>query len=476
MPTTQLDSWKPRAYQLEALKLGLSQACLGLLMDPGLGKTSVVYMLIKILKMKGFIKRTLVICPLRPAYRVWPHQKDKYQDFSHFKVNILHGPGKEDALRDLSADIYVINPEGLPWLFGAGEDSKGKMTVDKERLTWIKKAFDVLVVDESTKFKNPQTSRFKLLRKIVGAFKRRYILTGTPTPKGLMDLFGQVYILDEGASLGSYISHYRTQYFIPSGFGGYDWTPQPDADRRIGEKIAPLTYRVKAKGNIDLPELMFDDIWVDLPPAARKKYADMEFQMMADLEAGKIVAANAAVASGKCRQIANGGMYVGDGTWEKVHTAKLEALKDLLEQLQGEPLLITYEFEFDAEMMGGIEVFGSSIPSISTGNVKKDDANVVLFSKGKLPAVMGQPQSVSLGIDGLQDSCFHIAMYGVTWRLQDYIQVIDRVRRSGNKSKHVVVHRILARDTVDERVLSVIDDRGATQASFMEVLQGLRKL
>jgi hypothetical protein len=154
-----------------------------------------------------------------------------------------------------------------------------------------------------------------------------------------------------------------------------------------------------------------------------------------------------------------------------VHDVKLRALEDLIEQLQGEPVLVTYEFDFDA-----VEIAQAlKIPSISTGNVKRDDANIVKFSGGLLPAVMGQPQSVSLGIDGLQDSCHHIAMYGVTWRLQDYMQVIDRVRRSGSKSKHVIVHRILARDTVDERVLSVLDDREATQDGFMRVLQALRK-
>lgn len=475
MQKTQLDSWKPRGYQLQGLKLALAQACLGLLMAPGLGKTSIVYMLHTILKSKGFIKRTLVICPIRPAYRVWPHQKDKFQEFAHLKVNVLHGADKEAQLNDNEADIYVVNPEGLPWLLGATKDSKGKLIVHKERLAWLKKYFDVLVVDESTKFKNPQTSRFKLLRQFVKFFKRRYILTGTPTPKGLMDLFGQIYILDEGASLGSYITHYRTQYFIPSGFGGYDWQPQPDAERRIAEKIAPLTYRVGAKGNIDLPEVLFDDIFVDLPPAARKIYNSMEDQLVAELEAGVVVAANAAVASSKCRQVANGGIYNEDGTHAYVHDAKYEALADLIEQLQGEPLLVTYEFQFDAEAIGKIQVDGQGIRSISTGNAKRDDANTVLFSQGKLAAVMGQPQSISLGIDGLQDNCFHIAMVGVTWKLQDYIQVIDRIKRSGNKSKHVIVHRIMARDTVDERVLGVLHQRDANQNSFMEVLQALRK-
>jgi len=446
----------------------LSQACAGLLMDPGLGKTLCVYLVLQILKAKKYAKRTLVICPLRPAYRVWPHQKDKFAETKDLTVELLHGKDKEKAL-NREADIYVVNPEGLAWLFGAKMVS-GKMVVDPARLAWIRVRFDVLVVDESTKFKDTQTNRFKLLKYVLSSFRRRYILTGTVAPQGLLDLFGQVYILDEGAALGRFISHYRTAFFYPAGLGGYTWTPQADAANRIAAKIAPLVYRVSAKGNLDLPDLVFDDIVVDLPPEARSLYDKMESSMMGEIASGTVVAANAAVASSKCRQVANGSIFDEHGVAHAVHTAKLDALRDLLEQLQGEPCLITYEFKFDAATIAE----QLDIPSISTGNPKRDDAYMVKFSRGELPAVLGQPQSIALGVDGLQDNCFHIAMFGVTWRLQDYLQVIDRVRRQGNKSKRVIVHRILAKDTVDERVLSVLDRKGATQESFMTLLGSMR--
>jgi SNF2 family DNA or RNA helicase len=241
MLQTELPSWKPRSYQAQGVKIMLSQASAGLLMDPGLGKTSCTYMALKILLEKGYIKRTLVICPLRPAYRVWPHQKDKYAEFADLRVCVLHGKDKDKLLADPNYDIYVVNPEGLDWLMAPA------------KLPALKKMFDCLVVDESTKFKNPQTKRFKTLKAMIPHFKRRYILTGTPTPKGLMDLFGQVYIMDEGATLGRYITHYRNEFFYPSGFGGYDWKPMPDAAKRIGDKIAPYVLRVAAKGNIELP-------------------------------------------------------------------------------------------------------------------------------------------------------------------------------------------------------------------------------
>ena len=463
----QLSSWVPRSFQKEAVKLSVSQACAGMLLPPGAGKTSIMYMVITVLMKMGFVKKVLVICPIRPMYRVWPNQKDRFEQFAHLRVAVLHGPGKEEALNS-DADIYVVNPEGLDWLFGATDG-----TANKKRLNWLGEQFQMLVVDESTKFKNAQTKRFKLLKQIIPKFKRRYILTGTPTPKGLMDLFGQVYILDEGASLGRYITAYRNEFFYPSGFGGYDWKPQPTADRRIADKIGALMFRKDLKdAAIDLPDLVFDDIWVDLPPAAAKLYKRMEDDLVAELGGQDVIVAdNAAVASGKCRQIANGSIIdTATGKWTYVHDEKLRALEDLIEQLQGEPVLVTYEFVPDAQRITAM----LKVPSISTGNAKKDDLMIETFSKGLLPAVQGNPQSIALGIDGLQDNCCHIAMFGCTWDLQNYLQVIDRVRRQGSKSKRVFVHRILARNTLDQRMLQVLDNREAVQTEFMALLRGMR--
>jgi hypothetical protein len=466
------DSWKPRSYQKAGVKLMVSQACAGLLYKPGLGKTSVAYMAIRILQDKQFVQKTLVICPIRPMYRVWPNQKDRYKEFAGLRVGVMHGADKEEVLASDDYDVYVINPEGLSWLFNA-KVVKGKVQLDPVRMKWLKERFQMLVVDESTKFRNSQTQRFKLLRAFVPHFKRRYILTGTPTPKSLQDLFGQVYILDEGSSLGRYITHYRTSYFYPLGYGGYDWTPQPGAMERVTEKIANLVQVVEAKGNIELPEIVYNDIWIDLPPAARLRYHTMENDMVAALGEGTIVAANAAVASSKCRQIANGCVFSSENTgqWTEVHDEKITALEDLLEQLQGAPCLVTYEFTFDRARIEE----RMKLPCISTGNAKKDDKMIEMFSRGLLPAVIGQPQSISLGIDGLQDNCCDIAMVGVTWNLLDYEQVIERVRRSGNKSKTVTVHRIMARDTVDERIIAVLDSRDRNQNAIMKMLKEMRK-
>lgn len=401
-------------------------------------------------------------------YNVWPKQPKDYAEFQHFKVNVLHGKDKEDALRDDSADIYVVNPEGLEWLFGASieKTAKGnKIVLDPARVAYIKNKFQMLVVDESTKFKSYKTNRFKLLRQIVKFFRRRYILTGSPRPKSLMDLFGQIYILDEGAALGSYITHYREKFFYPTGYGGYEWAPKDDAMEKILDKLAPLCHVVDDAPE-DLPRLLPDDIYVELPPEVRRLYDDMESDLMVEASEGKIVAANAAVASSKCRQIAAGAIYTGEGNYKRLHNSKYEALEDLIEQLAGSPLLVTYEFSFDADYLEKMK-----IPNITRLTPRESALVIEKFGKGEIPVLAGNPKSISLGIDGLQHACADIAMLGITWDLLDYEQVIQRVQRSGNPNAVVTLHRILARNTKDEQIAKVLSSRDIDQIDFLKLLR-----
>ena len=454
-------SWVPRDYQERAVGLAISQACLGLLLSPGRGKTTIIYCALSILLSKRLIKKTLVIAPLRVCYNVWPVQCKSWAEFAHLRVTIVHGKDKEKNLYDPNYDIYCINPEGLAWLCD-----------DPKRLAHLRANFDVLVVDESVKFKNTGTQRFKLLRKFVKNFKRRYILTGTFTPNGLLDLFGQIFILDEGASLGQWITHYRTKYFYATDYLGYDLAPHPWASEEIARKIAPLTLVLNGKEGLNLPELSVQDIFVSLDARARALYTQMENDMIMALESDTIIAANAAVATSKCRQVANGGIYgnAKDGTWEDVHDAKVEALEDLIEELSGESLLVVYEFGFDLDKL---QRRFKTLRRLTTGNPTRDATEIQGFSNGTTRLGAGQFSSISLGIDGLQNSCHHIAMFGIPWDLQSYIQVIDRVHRSGQKFD-VTIHRILARDTVDERVLKVLGDKDATQEGFLKLLKSMR--
>lgn len=461
MSTTELRSWTPRSYQERAVRLGVSQACAGFLLRPGMGKTTISYAIIKILKSKGLIKRTLVIAPLRVVYNVWPKQKNDWQQFADLRVTVLHGKNRIANLHDLSHDIYCINPEGLEWL-------------DKpEHAEWVRQNFDVLIVDESTKFKNTGTERFKRIKKLIRYFKRRYILTGTFTPNGLLDLFGQVYLLDEGAALGRYITHYKTKYFYPTDYMGYALAPHPWALEEIAKKIEPLTLVLDREGNLEMPELLFNDIEVDLPPAAREQYQQMERHMLATLDTELVVAANAAVATSKCRQIANGCLFTnaGDGTWTDLHDAKIDALKDLVEQLSGESVLVVYEFKPDLEKLR--KAFPNAV-LLTGGNATQDAKNISMFSSGFVQMGLGQFTSISLGIDGLQNKCRNVVMFGLTWNLQDYSQTIDRIWRQGQKADTVIVHRIIAKETVDSRVLQVLNDKDATQNNFLSLLKRMK--
>lgn len=455
------ESWHPRPFQETGVELCISQACAGLLLRPGMGKTTIVYCMIKILKGQGLIKRTLVIAPIKPMYNVWPRQKDDWVQFQDLKVGVAHEKTRVQVLTDLSNDIVVINPEGLEWL--------------EAHAAFVKANFDVLIVDESTKFKNTGTQRFKRIRKIVKWFRRRYILTGSFTPKGLLDLFGQIYILDEGSALGAFVTHYKNKYFYTDDYMGYNWVPQKWAPDAIAAKIAPLVLVLEREGNLEMPTLMPpNDIFIDLPPAARVQYDHMESFLLARMaDEENVIAANAAVATSKCRQIANGAIFTNakDGTWEDLHDAKIKALEDLIDQLSGENLLVAYEFQFDRAKL---ETAFPNAVVLTTGNARKDDANIALFAAGAVSIGLAQISSIALGIDGLQHGCSNVCMYTLTWDLQNYSQTIDRVWRQGQKSPIVTVHRIIARDTVDQRVLKVLGNKEATQTAFLSLLKEMR--
>lgn len=455
-----LPKWSPHSYQVCGIKLLLSQGSVGLFLDPGLGKTSICLAAFKILLTKKFASKMLIVAPLRPVYKVWPDEIKKWADFAHLKFAILHGKNKEKALLS-DADIYIINPEGLSWLFGPGK---------------ARPPFDVLCIDESSKFKNSQTQRFKLIKPYLLSFARRWILTGTPVPNGLTDLFGQIFILDLGAALGRYITHYRREYFDQTGFGGYDYKPKPDAFPRVVEKIKPLILQLSAEDHLKMPALVLSEIRIDLPPEAFALYKKVEDGFFAEMGDSKVVAANAAVAGGKCRQIANGAVYVNavEGAperklWSAIHDAKLDALEDLLEELGGKPTLVLYEFNHDRERIvsrfPGAEIIGSGTTP------KQLDSIIDRFNAGLIPLLLGHPASMGHGLN-LQGTCHHVVWFGITWNLEYYDQAIARVYRQGQKADTVFVYHIVAARTLDEKVLRALTAKDRSQQTLLTALGG----
>jgi hypothetical protein len=401
----------------------------------------------------------LIVAPLRPALKVWPDEIKKWADFEGLTYAVLHGAVKDYNL-SCDVDIYIINPEGLLWLF----DPLRKYP-----------KFDVLCIDESSKFKDSTTKRFKLLKPLLQSFARRWILTGTPVPNGLEDLFGQIYILDLGRSLGRYITHFRNLYFQRSGYNVYDWKPSPGAFQKVTEKVSPLVLQLNAEDYLKMPELSYLTISISLPIPARKIYDEVENDFITLLDSGNLVAANAAVAGVKCRQIANGAVYqstAGEREYVVVHDEKLDALEGILAELGGSPALVLYEFDHDRERilsrLGDVPVLGSGV------SAKKLDAIIDRFNAGDIRCLLGHPASMGHGLN-LQGACHHVIWFGITWNLEFYDQAIARVYRQGQKSERVFVYHLVAENTLDERVLKILNAKDRDQQNLLSSLHRHRE-
>jgi SNF2 family DNA or RNA helicase len=450
--------WNPKTYQTRAIRLLLEQSSAGLFLDPGLGKTSTVLATIKILLQKKLVKRILIVAPLRCCYKVWPDEIEKWEEFHHLRWTVLHGTQKEAKLQ-ADADIFIINPEGLPWLISK---DGGKLL----------QTFDVLVVDESSKFKDSQSQRFKLLKPWLPQFKRRWILTGTPAPNGLVDLFGQMYILDLGRSLGRFITHFRREFFDQSPYVKYEFKPKPDAWERVTDRISPLVLQLSAEEYLEMPDLISFQIPVELPKNARLVYNDLENDFIHWIDTNSaIIAANSAVVGGKLRQCANGAVYFSDRVKE-LHEEKLDALESLLEEFGGAPCLIFYEFDHDRER---IKRRYPNIPTLGGGCSTAEFGRLVdSFNDGLIPALICHPASVGHGLN-LQGSCNKVVWFSIPWNLEHYDQAIARVYRQGQKAGSVLVYHIVARGTIDERIMNVLEKKDRTQQDLLTALNRHRK-
>lgn len=403
-----------------------------------------------VMRKRGLMDKLLVVAPLLPAYEVWKPEVDKWK--FPFKVVVLHG-GHKDRLISAKADVYVTNYDSLGWLAKQWPALRGR------HRWWF-------AADESTKVKHTNTRRFKTLKPMLSDFRRRSIMTGTPAPNGLIDLFGQVYVLDLGERLGEYITQYRREYFYATGYGGYTWLPQIGAEKRIFKALDGLLYRVD-DSVLKLKRIRYNNIAVSLPPKARVLYEKFEREFIVELKKGvKLTAVNAGVLSSKLRQVANGMVYDSEHLAHSVHEAKLEALEDLVEQLQGNPVLIAYEFTPDGERiakrLGAPMIYGKTAPAERKKILEK-------FNTGNLPAIVCQSGVVALGAN-LQSACHTVAHYGLPWNLETYIQTNKRVHRAGQK-KGVIVHHIIARDSVDELVVKALAGKGNLQNRLFKAIK-----
>ncbi len=448
--------WTPHEYQKKAVKFVIERGSSQLWLDPGLGKTSIMLQVIRALRMSRSIRRTLVVAPLRPAYGVWPEEVKKWDNFQDITVSVLHGPGKDKRFHD-DAMIHVINFEGLSWLSNAYRKKGGE---------W---PYDLLIVDEISFLKNPRTQRYKTLVGMLDNFKRRIGLTGSPAPNSLLDIFGPQYIIDRGATFGKYITHFRNAYFYPTGFGGYEWKLQPGAEEKIHFALSNKVLRMNAEDYLTMPELITNRVYVELPDAARKLYKEFEDQLFADLGSGEISAVNAAVAVGKCQQIANGAIYL-DGLEREVrhvHDEKIKALEEVIEELNGKPCLVGYHFQHDLfrlkQAYPNAPVIGSGV----TGQELTDITNK--WNNGETPVLLAHPQSAGHGLN-LQGAGHAVIWFSNTWSFEVFDQFIRRLWRQGQRN-NIVIHQIVAKKTIDEAIIKALERKDSTQKSLMNAVQ-----
>lgn len=447
--------WTPHEYQKKAVEFISQRGSSQLWLDPGLGKTSITLQALKTLRHVGAIKRALVLAPLRPAYAVWPEEIKKWENFEGMSISVLHGQKKDKALID-GAFIHVVNFEGLSWL-SSSLRKLGNFP------------YDMLVVDEISYLKNTRTQRFKTLLPLLDKFKRRLGLTGSPAPNSLLDIFGPQLVIDRGATFGQYITHFKTTYFYPTGYNGYEWKLQTGAEEKIHAALADKVLRMGATDYLDLPELMTNYVYVELPKHARKIYDEIEKKLVSEISSGEVTAANAAVAIGKCQQIANGGVYL-DGLEREIqhiHDAKTDAVKELVEEMEGQPVLIGFHFGHDLARLK--EAFPHA-PVIGSG-VTGDKLNSIITSwnAGEIPVLLAHPQSAGHGLN-LQGAGHAVIWYSNTWSLEHHEQFIRRLWRQGQRN-NIMVHHIMAKDTVDEAIVAAINRKDKTQQALMTAVK-----
>ena len=438
----------PHDYQQYAIDFIESHKTAAVLLDMGLGKTVITLTALNDLLFDRFeISRILVIAPLRVARNTWPQEIGKWEHLNHIRYSVAVGTEKErrEALRK-SASLYIINRENVPWL------------VEKTDFS-----YDAIVIDELSSFKNWSSKRFKALMKVRPLAKRIIGLTGTPSGNGLMDLFAEFKVLDMGQRLGRFITKYRQDYFTPDKRNGqvvFSYAPLPGAEERIYEKIADITISMKATDHLKMPELIESEYSVTMSDSERKMYAEMCEQLVLQLKGDEVTAANAGVLSGKLAQMANGAVYTDDGTALHIHDRKLDALEDIIESMNGKPLLVAYWFRHDAERIE------KRVPCV---RLDTDEA-IARWNRGEIPVALIHPASAGHGLN-LQSGGSTLVWFGITWSLELYQQTVARLYRQGQSAKTVVVQHIIAEGTIDERILRSLKQKDKTQAALIEAVK-----
>lgn len=438
----------PHDYQKYAIEYIKSHPITALFLDMGLGKTVTTLTAIRDLMYDAFeVKRVLMVAPLRVARDTWPDELRKWNHLKELTCSVVVGTVAERrrALQQ-DADIYIVNRENLAWLY------------ENSRLD-----FDMVVLDELSSFKNHQSKRFRAMKAMRPKVKRIVGLTGTPTGNGLMDLWAEFRILDMGERLGRYISQYRNLYFKPDKRNGmvvYSYKPLPGAEEAIYHQISDITVSMKATDYLEMPELVSVAKEVRLSETEKKRYDELKKSLVLKLPDGEVTSANAASLTLKLSQMANGAIYTDDKNVVNIHDRKLEALEDLVESANGKSVLVAYWFKHDKDR----------IRERMEARELKEPQDFADWNAGKIPVALIHPASAGHGLN-LQQGGSILIWFGLTWSLELYQQTNARLWRQGQADKTVIIQHIVAKNTIDERILNVLKHKDGTQAALIEAVK-----
>ncbi|HEM3543343.1 TPA: DEAD/DEAH box helicase [Streptococcus suis] len=443
-------------YQVVAKDFIIGHPYAAVILDMGMGKTATTLSAVNELMFDRFeVTKVLVIAPLRVANTVWSDEIEQWAELRHLRYSKIVGtPKQRKVALQKDADVYIVNRENLPWLV-------------EQCSPYFK--WDMVVIDELSSFKSWQSKRFKAFMAMRPYMKRIVGLTGTPSSNGLMDLFAEFKVIDGGERLGRFIGEFRSRYFEEGRRNGnivYEYIPMDYAECQIQDKISDITISMKALDYLDMPELISTKKLVRMSEKEKEKYSQFKKEyVLSELDGLEVTAANAASLTNKLVQLSNGAVYSDDHTVVALHEQKLDALEDILESANGEPVLVAYWFKHDlARIIGRLEKLKVK------SRVLKTEEDIREWNKGNVPVGLLHPAGAGHGLN-LQKGGHHLVWFGLTWSLELYQQTNARLWRQGQEAETVVIQHIVTEGTIDEEILKALENKDAQQERLIEAVK-----
>ena len=449
-----MNTFTPHNYQKHAYNWMLQRPAGLLALDMGLGKTVITLSAIAELKYSRFaINKTLIIAPKKVAEATWQKEQKKWKHLKLLRISTVLG-SQQKRIKALCtpADVYIINRENVKWL------------VEYYRNDW---PFDTVIGDEFSSFKSANSQRFKALKAVRPHIKRIYGLTGTPAPNGLIDLWAQIYLLDEGQRLGKFITHFRTRYLEPAKRNQtqiFSYKPKQGSEDSIHKAIEDICLSMKADDYLELPDLIYNKIPVVLDTKAQKAYQTLEKEMLLSIGETDIDVASAAALTIKLAQLSNGAVYDAERDVKEIHNCKLEAFSELIEGLRGKSALVFYNFQHDKARLR--KLLAKTKLRVRELKNPQDELD---WNAKKIDILLAHPASAAYGLN-LQDGGNNVVWFGLNWSLELYEQANKRLHRQGQKDK-VFIHHLVVQESVDEDILNALEGKSEIQGALMESLK-----